>query len=326
VWRAVVRVLRSPAQRWPARALRSPALLLQPPVEDVSCALFPSVCRLCNQPLLHLSASPVCDACWRTLSAQTASLCSLCGEALDLQPGFRRVEAGPASGAEVLCSLCQRARPAFVQAAAYGVYQDTLRALIHLLKYEHVRSVAAPLGALLAQSIAQIASLPRDVTVVAVPLHPRKERQRGFNQTILLAQAAIAALNKQNADVHSDPRLHLTPALRCLGRRRATESQSGLSVAQRRRNLRGAFFASEPERITGRTILLLDDIYTTGATARACTRALLDAGAAAVYVATLARSQRESIALWDAHAPYTGTLTPSALPRSTEVCRTQAQS
>ena len=321
MWRAVVRVLRSPAQAWP-----SPVRLLRSPVEDVSCALFPSVCRLCNQPLLHLSASPVCHACWRTLSAQTSALCSLCGEALDIQPGFQRLEPPDTLFPESLCALCERARPPFVQAAAYGVYQDSLRALIHLLKYERVRSVAAPLGALLAQTIAQMPGLPDSLTVVAVPLHPGKERQRGFNQTILLAEAAIAALRQQREKAQDARLPRLTPALRGLGRQRATESQSGLSVAQRRRNLRGAFFAAKPEQIAGHDILLLDDIYTTGATARACTSALLHAGATSVHVATLARSQRDSIALWDAPAASTHAWNLSASPRSTEVCRTLAPS
>ena len=281
-------------------------------MEDVSCALFPSVCRLCNQPLLHLSASPVCHACWRTLSAQTSALCSLCGEALDIQPGFQRLEPPGTLLPESLCALCERARPPFVQAAAYGVYQDSLRALIHLLKYERVRSVATPLGALLAQTIAQMPGLPDSLTVVAVPLHSGKERQRGFNQTVLLAEAAISALRQQRAGEPCAGLPHLTPALRCLGRKRATENQSGLSAAQRRRNLRGAFFAAKPEHIAGRAILLLDDIYTTGATARACTSALLSAGATSVYVATLARSQRESIALWDAPTTSTPAWTPTA--------------
>ncbi|HEX4022347.1 MAG TPA: ComF family protein [Acidobacteriaceae bacterium] len=169
-----------------------------------------------------------------------------------------------------------------------------MRALIHLLKYEQVLTVAKPLGALLAQTVQAMPNLPPQLTVVAVPLHPAKERQRGFNQTMLLAEQAARVLR------HEDKTRHFSMALRALGRQRATESQSGLSSHQRRRNLRGAFFVVQPKAIQDRAVLLLDDIYTTGATARECTRTLLAGGAASVYVATLARSQREGVALWDA--------------------------
>lgn len=198
-----------------------------------------------------------------------------------------------------MCHLCERARPPFQQAVAYGVYEGTLRALIHLLKYEQIPTVAAPLGALLAKSIESmknVADFPDSLTVVAVPLHATKERQRGFNQTILLAENAARALHKLRSE------LHLTMALRALGRQRGTESQSGLTPHQRRKNLRGAFFVAEPEQVIGRSVLLLDDIYTTGATARECTQTLLRGGAARVYVATLARSQREGVAFWDSAA------------------------
>ena len=192
-----------------------------------------------------------------------------------------------------LCDLCERARPPFQQAVAYGVYENTLRAMIHLLKYERIAPVAGSLGELLAESIGNFENLPNTLTVVAVPLHAAKERERSFNQTILLAEAAIRSLRR------SHPRICFEPALRSLGRQRRTDSQSGLSARQRRTNLRGAFFVAEPKQIAGRSILLLDDIYTTGATARECTQTLLRAGADSVFVATLARSQREGVVLWD---------------------------
>lgn len=206
-----------------------------------------------------------------------------------------------------MCDLCERARPPFQQAVAYGVYEGTLRALIHLLKYERIAPVAVPIGELLAQSIAKFKNLPNSLTVIAVPLHTAKERERGFNQTILLAEAAVRALHRNL------PQMHFEMAPGALGRQRRTDSQSGLTPHQRRINLRGAFFAAEPERIQGRAILLLDDIYTTGATARECSRTLLRAGAASVYVATLARSQREGVAFWD--SAVTGDVTASSTAR-----------
>jgi ComF family protein len=276
-WRAVARVLRSP-------------------VDAVSCAVFPSPCRLCNQPLLHLSTAPICAVCWADLPQQIPdNLCTVCGERLSVG-GVRFAATSAARGSDSgkLCQLCERARPPFQLAVAYGEYEGTLRALIHLLKYERIPTIAAPLGALLAGAIAQRPDLPPSLTVVAVPLHGSKQRERGFNQTALLAEATVRSLRRQRPD------LELQAAFEAMGRQRATETQAGLKPHQRRRNVRGAFFVRQPEKVAGRAMLLLDDIYTTGATARECTRTLLGAGALSVHVATLGRSQREGVAFWDA--------------------------
>ena len=274
-WRAVARVLRSP-------------------VDAVSCAIFPSQCRLCNQPLLHLSTAPICAVCWADLAEQIPdNLCTLCGERLSVG-GLRFATTARASDSENLCHVCERARPAFQLAVAYGEYEGTLRALIHLLKYEHIPTIAGPLGTLLARTIARRQDLPPGLTVVAVPLHGSKQRERGFNQTALLAEATVRSLRRQRPD------LALLLAFDAMGRQRATETQAGLTPRQRRRNVRGAFFVRQPEKVAGHAMLLLDDIYTTGATARECTRTLLGAGALSVHVATLARSQREGVAFWDA--------------------------
>ena len=278
-WRAVARVLRSP-------------------VDAVSCAVFPSRCRLCNQPLLYLSTAPICAVCWADLPEQIPdNLCTVCGERLSVG-GLRFATTSATRGSDGgnLCHLCERARPSFQLAVAYGEYEGTLRALIHLLKYEHIPTVAPRLGVLLAGTIAQRQDLPPSLTVVAVPLHASKQRERGFNQTALLAEATVRSLRRLRPD------LELQVAYEAMGRQRATQTQAGLNPHQRRRNLRGAFFVRQPEKVIGRAMLLLDDIYTTGATARECTRTMLGAGALSVHVATLARSQREGVAFWDAVA------------------------
>ena len=172
-----------------------------------------------------------------------------------------------------------------------------MRRLIHLLKYEGMEPIATMLGKRLAPQVAALlqSAGAEPVLVIPVPLHRTKHRERGFNQARLLAQAVIRQVRA------ADPaaRLQLAPGI--LERRRSTESQAGLSTHQRRRNLRGAFFVSEASaaRLRGRTVLLIDDIYTTGATARACSQALKKAGAHHIYVATAARAQREGVALWD---------------------------
>jgi ComF family protein len=188
---------------------------------------------------------------------------------------------------------------------AYGAYHGQLRSLVHLLKYEGMQPVAGRLGTLLADSLESFAcsaAAPRRMLVIPVPMHPIKQRQRGFNHAELLARAAIAEMRCR----HPQYALHLEISL--LKRVRITVSQAGLTTHQRRQNLRGAFFAPKPGRLTGQHVLLIDDIYTTGATARACSRVLRNAGAASVRVATVARAQREGVASWDPSFLRTGFL------------------
>lgn len=164
-----------------------------------------------------------------------------------------------------------------------------MRDAIHVLKYGGLRPVAHRLGALLAEAIVQIEDeLPQDLLVVPVPLHRSKLHARGFNQARLLASGAIAALRRRDA------RWQLRLAPRTLLRQRATETQAGLTPHARRINLRGAFAVADPAAVKAKKILLIDDILTTGATAHAAAVALRQAGAEAVWVATLARAHRLS--------------------------------
>jgi ComF family protein len=164
-----------------------------------------------------------------------------------------------------------------------------MRAAIHALKYDRLLPAARRLGQLLAEAIAQLAdTAPREMLVVPVPLHSAKYAQRGFNQAHSLAVYALESLHRTH------PHWQLTLATTTLTRRRATESQAGLTARQRRLNMRGAFVLTAPAAVKQKNILLVDDIYTTGSTARAAAGALLRAGSASVWVATLARAHRVS--------------------------------
>jgi ComF family protein len=171
------------------------------------------------------------------------------------------------------CMLCRSGRRGFDEAFCYGAYEGTLRKLIHLFKYSGMRRLAQPLGGLLADA------LPRDRQfdlVTAVPLHWRRQWQRGFNQSELLGKAMARARG--------------IPAMKLLRRGSATRAQAGLSNAQRRENVTGAFRARR--RVNGLRILLVDDVMTTGATAGACAGALKKAGAKSVSLLALARVDR----------------------------------
>ncbi len=185
-----------------------------------------------------------------------------------------------------LCRSCRLAPPPFERAVSYGPYQDRMRAAIHALKYDRMHGAAKRLGRMLAKAIGQLAGeAPAEMLVVPVPLHRTKHSERGFNQARSLAVCALATLRK------SHPKWRLTLGATTLMRLRATESQAGLTPRQRRENLRRAFTVSEPRTVMGKHVLVIDDIFTTGATARSAAKTLLDAGAASVWVATLARAR-----------------------------------
>ncbi len=174
-----------------------------------------------------------------------------------------------------------------MRAVSYGPYSGKMREVIHALKYQQIHPTSLRLGRMLAHAIAQLSTeAPGEMLIVPVPLHRRKRRERGFNQARLLATAAIEALRKS----HPEWDLALAPGI--LVRHRATGSQAGLTPRQRRINLRNAFRVSRAEAVAGKHILVIDDILTTGATARSAARTLLAAGAESVWVATLARARR----------------------------------
>ena len=242
--------------------------------------LFPADCRLCGTPLTNISRLPVCLECLSSMRPISGGVCSVCGERLASEHAFTGQYGEPQ------CGLCRRLDPPFERAAAYGSYNGGLRDLIHLLKYEQVRPAANVLGRMLSEVVAGIASnfAASDVLVVPVPLHMRKLRERGFNQSELIAKAALK-LNPAGG--------RLALCAKALERRRETRSQIGLSSHQRRENMRGAFAVTDPDQVHGHEILLVDDVLTTGTTASECARVLRRAGASKIWVATVARTLKE---------------------------------
>ena len=244
--------------------------------ENLFSVLFPSDCRICGEPLLNISRLPVCTECLDAIVPIRGKLCSICGERV------LSTYVEPDGDGLIRCPVCRRVDRPFARAVAYGSYDDALRDLVHLLKYNSVRSAAAVLGRMLADAILplQPAFIKPPVLMVPVPLYRGKRHQRGFNQAELIARAALKFWANSTLELSTD----------VLTRVRDTHSQIGLTSHQRRENLRGAFAVTRAAKVTGREILLVDDVYTTGTTVTECAKVLRRAGAGQVWVATVART------------------------------------
>lgn len=231
-------------------------------VDPVLAVVFPSRCPSCRDLLRHPSRGPLCDACWRALPRHRLPLCS-CGLPLAVE----------GQGA---CGRCRRGLNPTAAGASLGPYEGSLRVVLHELKYRGRRRAARRLAEELLDSGAVRRLLTDEAVLVPVPLHPRRRRERGFNQSELLA-----------AELARRTGLRLAPA--ALVRRRDTSPQAGLTAAARRTNVEGAFAVRQRARVSGRPVVLVDDVLTTGATARGCARVLREAGASEVRVLTVAR-------------------------------------
>jgi len=224
--------------------------------------IYPSHCGLCGSELGR-EERVVCVACWRDLDAISAPFCSLCGISL--------------SRFAPLCPSCGLRRHRFSFARSHTLFDPGLQKIIHMLKYGRKRSLAEPLASLMAVVMSGDSRFEDMEALVPVPLHPIKLRERGYNQSELLASKLS--------------RLTGLPVLAgALIRTVNTPSQSQLNLSQRMINVQEAFRTRTCQSVENRRIVLVDDVLTTGATVDACAAALLDAGAAEVSVITIARA------------------------------------
>ena len=172
------------------------------------------------------------------------------------------------------CRSCAAVLPVVEAVRAATLFEGPIRQAIHRLKYSNLTAVAPALGQLLAETYQQ-AGWSVDV-IVPVPLHPARQRQRGYNQAERLGRPLAASLA-----------IPLAP--QALRRHRATGDQIGLDPAGRRANVAGAFAVAQAATVVGKTVLLVDDVATTGCTLDACAQALFDSGAMGVLALVLAR-------------------------------------
>lgn len=230
--------------------------------------LFPTPCHVCRRPLDSGRVSALCGRCWGSLERMPVEGCAHCGWPFPAAGGGRGAEAPR-------CQRCREARDHFRIARAVLRYREDgiARAAILLAKHGRRLPLLGHLARLLAESAPQYLSLRDWDGLVPVPLHWVRRWRRGFNQAEVLARAV--------------GRRHGLPVLgRALIRVRATPLQHG-DLDARRRNVRDVFAVRR--EVAGQCLLLVDDVFTTGATANACAAVLLQAGAAEVGVLTLAR-------------------------------------
>lgn len=232
--------------------------------------IWPRVCpvqdcaRTSDRPHRHL-----CSTCYASLPfMEIGSACSICG-----MPVAAKVEH------TFVCEECENNRPAYEFARSALKYERPVDILIQDFKYRKALHLAEDFGDILhAAAQARFNAAAVDV-VIPVPLHPHRRRERGFNQTEVLAEALARRLDRR-LDTQS------------LIRRRDTEHQARISGTERRDNLHAAFFVQRPEFIRGRTVLLIDDVMTSGTTLAACAGELKKSGASRVWCLTLARALR----------------------------------
>ncbi len=230
--------------------------------------IFPAPCRICEATLDTASRIPICRECLGSLRPLSGPLCEGCGRPF--------VSAAAGTARSPLCHLCRRGVYAFTLARSYGIYDGAMVRAITLLKYHAVTPLGGWFAARLAELIAGRPEAFAADVVVPVPLHPSRLRERGHNQAELIARPLARRL-----------RLPLRSYL--LVRTKPRPEKLKLTRQERWRTVRGAYALRAGMRVDKLRVLLVDDVFTTGATLDACARALRQAGAASVVGLTVAR-------------------------------------
>lgn len=231
---------------------------------EISDALFPPLCIACAE-LLPGGDEVFCVKCRSFICYMNRSHCPVCGAVYPDSPAV-----------DHLCGRCLREQPDYDKARAVCSYEGIILDAIHKFKYGRNLTIGAALARLLASFEFNDFDIGAFDLILPVPLHIRRLRRRGFNQSLIFARA-LAKKYKVELDFS------------ILKRKNQTLSQTGLDKKARSSNIRGAFCVFSPEKLKGKNVLIVDDVYTTGATLNECAKTLKKAGAAMVGAITLAR-------------------------------------
>ncbi len=229
--------------------------------------LLPAHCSYCYSPVGDSKVAFFCSVCWHDFSPLDGPVCPSCGRPFDSPETLHH-------SPEHWCRDCRQSPPRFDQALSVGQFEGSLREAIHQFKYRPCRALGRPLGEWMATRIRLLTDIDM---IMPVPLHSTRLRQRGFNQALLLA--------------HRISKRYRTPlSFDNLARVRPTKPQVELRGVERIKNVRGAFALRRPDEVRGKKIILVDDVFTTGATMNECASVLKSAEASHVTAFTLARA------------------------------------
>jgi ComF family protein len=243
-------------------------LILRHALDALASVFFPAPCRICGETLTNASRIPICPLCLDSFTRVTRPMCLCCGRPF--------VSPVAEQAIRPLCRLCRGQQYAFERARTFAIYDDAIGAAIQLLKYDQVIRLGDWFAARLAEVVAQPGDEIHADVVVPVPLHPSRQKERGYNQAELIARPLAR-------------RLRLPLGSYLLVRTKPRPAQFLLTRRQRWESVRGAYATRAGVQVDKLRILLVDDVMTTGATLDSCSRALLKAGAAAVIGLTVAR-------------------------------------
>jgi len=234
--------------------------------------LYPPRCRACGGRIHGRDGAYFCAPCEKHIQLVSHPLCKVCGRPFP-----------DAGGEDHTCGVCLARAPHFVAARAWACYpreelaEHPLRQVVQKFKYGRKVSLGKPLGRLMPRGCRDFLGSCAAELIIPVPLHPKRLRWRGFNQSVLLGRQVSRAYSVQ-MDVFT------------LVRNRETAPQTQLTEEERRKNVRGAFGLDPDKSVKGKIVLLIDDVYTSGATLNECSRVLRRGGAKEVYALTLARA------------------------------------
>ncbi|PKN76523.1 MAG: amidophosphoribosyltransferase [Deltaproteobacteria bacterium HGW-Deltaproteobacteria-10] len=206
-----------------------------------------------------------CCTCQDKIHFITDNFCPICGIPFLVSPAGKHI-----------CSNCLENEPYYTQARAVAAFETVIMDAIHKFKYGHSISTGNSLGSFMAGFSFPDFNFSGYSLFIPVPLHIKRLRERGFNQSLLLANKLG---RKYNLPVNFS----------LLKRCKSTLTQTGLKKAEREKNVKGAFFVTDRKKVAGENIILIDDVYTTGATLNECAGELLKSGAQKVAVLTLSR-------------------------------------
>jgi ComF family protein len=228
--------------------------------------IFPPRCITCEELLGQHGPLPFCTSCMAGVHFIESPLCPRCGTPFPV-----------AEGEDHLCGDCLSTERPYAVARSVGRYEKTLLTAIHRFKYRGKTGIGDLLSGIMADFAEKTWDMKVFSRILPVPLHRRRLRERGFNQAMILARGLSRRFN-------------IPLDFTSLRRNLFTPPQVGLDRKQRLTNVQGAFTVTHPERIDGRRLLLVDDVFTTGSTLNECARVLIQAKAEAVAVLTMARA------------------------------------